>query len=159
MLRWRLLGAMAILVPLLALLWLDDHWNAGRPGIWIGPLAVVIGLLAAHEVNQLCEKAGLATSPTANLWGVFAVMATSLVPLLPETYPADSSIGKLEWIAIGLTVAVAILFTTELYRYRVPGESIARLAGGVFAVVYVGVLLSFLIQLRLLLPGARDSWP
>jgi phosphatidate cytidylyltransferase len=153
MLHWRLLGAFAILVPFLALLWLDDQWNAGRPGIWLGLVAVAFGLLAAQELSQMVRKAGLATSPTTNLAGVGVVMALTLVPLIPADYPADCPVGKLGWTLLGLAVAVAILFTTELYRYRVPGESIARLASGVFVIVYVGVMLSFLLQLRWLLPG------
>ena len=35
MLRWRLLGAAAILIPLLLLVFADYAWNFGYPGIWL----------------------------------------------------------------------------------------------------------------------------
>jgi phosphatidate cytidylyltransferase len=153
MLRWRLLGAFAMIVPLLAIFWLDDQMNGGRPGIWIGPLALVVGLLAAQEVNQLIAQAGLATSATTNLAGVFCVLGSSLIPLAWTQYPANCPVGKLGWTLLGLAVAVGLVFAVEVYRYRAPGESIARLAGGSLALLYVGVTLSLLFQIRLVRPG------
>ncbi len=152
MLRWRLLGAIAILTPLLVILWLDDQYNAGHPGIWVGPLATVVGLCAAHEVTQMMSRAGLPTSPTASSCGVLSVMLAAMYPLTGG-HDALAPLGMLAYILLGLVVAVALLFATEMNRFRVPGESIARLSAGVFVVVYVGVLLSFLVELRLMLPG------
>jgi phosphatidate cytidylyltransferase len=153
MLGWRLLGALLIATPLLGLLWLDDQCNGGRPGIWIGPLAVLVGLLAARELNALIGKAGLASSPTANLGGVVCVLGCSLLPLVRQEDHFGMPWGPLGWTLLGVTLAIGGLFGCELARYRVPGESIARLAGGCLVVVYVGMLLSFLIDLRLALPG------
>jgi phosphatidate cytidylyltransferase len=52
-----------------------------------------------------------------------------------------------------LALAVGLIFAVEVYRYRAPGESIARLAGGSLVLLYVGVTLSLLFQIRLLRPG------
>jgi phosphatidate cytidylyltransferase len=153
MLRWRLLGAFAILTPVLALFWLDDQMNAGRPGIWIGSLALIVGLLAAHELNQLIDRAGLATSAPTNLAGVVCVLGASLVPLAWSEYPADCPVGKLGWTLLGLALALGLLFAAAVYRYRAPGESIARLAGGSLVIIYIGVTLGLLFQLRLVRPG------
>jgi phosphatidate cytidylyltransferase len=153
MLRWRLLGAFAILAPLLILIWLDDQCNGGHPGIWLGPLTVLIGILAAHELNQLLGKAGLPTSSTANICGVFCVLSATLVPLAWSPSPTDVPSDGIAGTLIGLTIALGCLFAAELIRFRVPGESLARLAGGSLVIVYAGVLLSFLLQLRMLPPG------
>jgi phosphatidate cytidylyltransferase len=153
MLRWRLLGALLILTPLLTLFWLDDQHNAGRPGIWVGPLALVVGLLAAQELNQLIARAGLPTSSTANLAGVACVLGASLVPLAWTEYPADCPIGKVGWTLMGLALAIGLLFAVGVFYYRAPGESIARLAGGSLVIVYLGVCLGLLFQVRLVQPG------
>jgi phosphatidate cytidylyltransferase len=153
MLRWRLLGASLILVPLVSLLWLDDQLNAGRPGLWVGPLALVVGLLAAQELNQLIARAGLPTSGTANLVGVFCVLGGSLVPLAWTQYPPECPIGKLGWTLLGLALAIGLLFAVAVYHYRAPGESIARLAGGSLVIVYIGVCLGLLFHVRLVRPG------
>ena len=153
MLRWRLLGALLILAPFLSLLWLDDQLNAGRPGIWVGPLALVFGVLGAQELNQLIARAGLPVSPTANLAGVVCVLGASMVPLAWTVYPADCPIGKVGWTLMGLALAIGLLFAVAVYYYRAPGESIARLAGGSLVIVYLGLCLGLLFQVRLVRPG------
>lgn len=153
MLGWRLFSAAALIVPLLAVIWLDDQFNAGRPGIWLCPIAVIVGVMGCQEVNWLLSRKGLAVSRTPNLLATFSVLFVSLAPLLWIEYPVDCVIGKPGWSLLGMALAVAIIFTAELIRYREPGESLTRLATGLFATVYSGLLLSFLIQLRFLHDG------
>lgn len=153
MLRWRLVVTATLIVPLLALIWLDDQVNGGRPGIWISPVIVLVGLMACHEVNQLFRAGGIAVSPIPNLLSSFSVLALTLTPLLWIEYPTDCPIGKLGWTLLGMSVAVAIVFSCELVRYRQPGESLSRLSTGIFAATYTGLLMSFLIQLRYLYSG------
>ena len=153
MFGWRLFSAAALIVPLLTVIWLDDQYNAGRPGIWLCPIAVIVGVMACQEVNWLLSRKGLAVSRLPNLLATFSVLFVSLAPLLWIEYPVDCVIGKPGWSLLGMALAVAIIFTSELIRYREPGESLTRLATGLFAAVYSGLLLSFLIQLRFLHDG------
>lgn len=51
---------------------------------------------------------------------------------------------------VGLVFAAVVLgaFLLEMYRFREPGESVMRIAVGVWTVAYLGLLPSFLAQLR-----------
>jgi phosphatidate cytidylyltransferase len=148
-----LIAAASIIVPLLSLVWLDDQLNGGRPGIWLGPLAVLIGVLACHEVVCMFQAGNHPVAAIPALGGAAAVLLLSLVPLAWSSYPTDCPIGRPGWSYLGMGVAVAIIFTWELVQYREPGQSLARLSAGVFAVGYTGLLMSYLIQLRFVHSG------
>lgn len=156
MLRWRLLAAAAILIPLALLVWLDDQRNGGLPGIWLGPLALLVSLLACQETSNLLQKGAVATSPASNLLGVLLLLLATLVPV---AWPADSPgctgsnpWSNTTWTLIGTALALGTVFGAELRRFRQPGESLQRVCSGTFAVCYAGLLLSFLVQLRLWSP-------
>lgn len=152
MLRWRLLAAGFIIGPLLGLIWLDDQFHGGRPGIWLSSLAVVISVMAAHEVNQLWRHGGWACSPRVNLFAVACVTLASMIPLCWVEYPEGYGVSRQGWTLIGLAAALGLVFNAEIARYREPGESILRLAGGSFVVFYVGLNMGLLIQLRQVRP-------
>jgi len=60
------------------------------------------------------------------------------------------------WI---LAVAVVVVFLGQMRRYRKPGGIMANVSAAVFVMVYVGVMLSFAVQLRLAWGlGAMASW-
>ena len=69
MLRWRLIAAASIIVPLLSLVWLDDQLNGGRPGIWLGPIAVLVGVLACHEAVRLFQAGNHPVAPIPAMCG------------------------------------------------------------------------------------------
>jgi phosphatidate cytidylyltransferase len=49
-----------------------------------------------------------------------------------------------------LAAAALLVFVVEMYGYKEPGGSMANVAAAVFALVYVGLLLSFAVGLRML---------
>jgi phosphatidate cytidylyltransferase len=52
-------------------------------------------------------------------------------------------------------------FVVEMVRYRAPGKSVVQLATTILTFAYVGLLLSFLVQLRAIEPGgdrASRQW-
>jgi phosphatidate cytidylyltransferase len=151
-LRWRLIAAAAILLPLFLLLWLDDHWNVGRPGIWLAPVAVLLGGLACHEVGVLLERAGLATALRTNTLAVVALLLAAAVPVVWHCNASGRPVSHGRWILIGLVAGVGIVFAAELWRYRAPGHSLQRLAGGTFTICYLGLPLALLMQLRIWSP-------
>ena len=58
-----------------------------------------------------------------------------------------------------LAIAVLLVFLGDTRRYPEPGGSPANIAAAVLAVVYVGVMLSFAVELRLTWGiGALASW-
>lgn len=145
MLRWRLLLGIVFVAALLALGWLDLH--ATRPGAYLFPLALALAVLAAGEVLSLLAARGLDPLPWVVYGGSVAVVAANGVPIWrPEVASSWTAPASL----FGLVLLVA--FLGEMQRYEGPGGVMVRLALGVFGVAYVGVLLSFVVQLRLLGP-------
>jgi phosphatidate cytidylyltransferase len=145
MLRWRLLLSVLFIAGMAGLCWLD--WHASRPGIVLLPLAIVAALLAAGELLAMLRKRG--HDPLA--WVVYGgVLITLLFAALPGLWPGPG-VG---WIAAGFAVSVLLAFVGELKRYDGSGRATTNLAISVFAIAYVGGLIGFLIQLRLVGGGS-----
>ena len=53
------------------------------------------------------------------------------------------------WPLAALTICTLALFVNEMRLFQKPGRAIANMAASVFALIYVGLLFSFLVQLRL----------
>jgi phosphatidate cytidylyltransferase len=98
------------------------------------------------------QHAHVPTSPPVNLLGVLIVMLATLVPVVWHTEPENGGLGKLGWTLLGLAVSLGVVIGGELLRYRQPGQSLQRVASGAFAICYAGLLLSFLVQLRIWSP-------
>ena len=64
--------------------------------------------------------------------------------------PADCSVGRLGWLACGLVAGLLVALFGEMRQYTAPGQSIANLSAAALSILYVGGLLGFLVQLRLL---------
>ena len=157
MLRWRLTLGPLIIALLAALCWADAQ--ATRPGIWLVPMAVVLCLLATQEMLRMFRASG--KSPLA--WTVYV---GTLLPLLAACAPiawqdksfegiTDGPVGRLGWLACGLAAGLLIVLLGEMRQYTKPGQSIANISAAALSILYVGGLLGFLVQLRLL-PVAGD---
>ncbi len=143
MLRWRLsLGALLIGL-LIALCWLD-HCSAA-PGLWLLPVALVAVVLSTGEILRLARTAQL--RPVA--WPVYA---TNLLLVLAHwaIRPAGlAPASRLAWIAVILALGVLAAFVAEIHRYQSPGGVTANLGASGLAMLYVGLLLSITVQLRM----------
>ena len=163
MLRWRVSLAVLMIAALAGLCWLDA--SSSLPGLWLAPVAVVFTVAATIEVLDLARQAGMAPPAaivhTANLLLVLCPWAPLLYRrwqgLGAERVGSPWAAGTLSlWI---LTVAVMAVFLAEMRRYRKPGGVTANIAAAVFAMVYLGVMLSFAVQLRIAWGlGALASW-
>jgi len=148
MLRWRLLLGTVFVALVAALGWAD--MLAPRPGVWLFPLAVVVALAASGELlwmSRHCEARPLA-------WVVYAgnllIVTSNWLPYVTgDAAPPD--VWALPALAFALGLAVA--FGGEMQRYQKPGGVTERIAMAVLAQAYVGLLLSFVIQLRFLHGG------
>ncbi len=86
-------------------------------------------------------------------WVVYGgVVITLLSAVLPQFWPR-LGVG---WIGTGVAVSVLLAFVGELRRYNSSGQATANLAVAVFAIAYVGGLIGFLVQLRMLGGGATN---
>lgn len=68
-------------------------------------------------------------------------------------YPTDCPIGRIGWIACGLVAGLLVAFVGEAARFgkdvQQPGASTTNLSLATLSILYVGGLLAFLVQLRL----------
>ena len=153
MLRTRLLVAISILIPLLGLLIADFRWNGGAPGIWLAPFCLITSLAAAAEILDLLrnKKHNVASwsvyvGVTLILAGAFAPMAWQLAGMV---YPVDCPLAGMGLPMSAATAALAIVFVAEMRRYREPGGVIVNVALATFAIMYIGLLMSFVVKLRM----------
>ncbi len=147
MLRWRLLLGVVFIAVLLALFWLDLSVVAPGGSVLLA-LAVVLAAIAAGEILRLTSVGGARPLPWVVYGGAVAVVAASGVPHLWPNYPADCPVGKLGWPLAAMTGAMLAAFAGEMVRYEKPEGLTRDLALAIFGVSYVGLLMSFLVQLR-----------
>jgi phosphatidate cytidylyltransferase len=92
------------------------------------------------------------------LAGLVAVIAANWVRPLNHEWPA-----LVPWTTpwppiLGVVASVVIAaFLLEMAVYREPGEAVTRVAFTVFTVIYLGVLATFLFQLRWLSDATGDA--
>lgn len=152
MLRWRLLLGTLIIALLVGLSWLDAH--ASLPGVWLLPVLIVFSLLGSAEVLRLMACAGIRPAPWVVYTGNLLILATNWAPLVSRGNLASAGhpglVSPGDWVLVTFGVCVLLAFCAEMLRYRKPGGVTLNLAGAVFAFAYLGVMLSFAVQLRLI---------
>ena len=152
MLRWRLAAAAIIVVPLIGLLVADFYWNHGGPGIWIAPLGLIIGLMAAAEVLEMLATSNHRPLAWTVYLGVALIFAAACAPmawgLAGSVYPPNCPLGRLGLPLAATAFSLMMAFVGEMRRYEQPGGVMVNLALSVFAIVYVGVSLAFAALLR-----------
>lgn len=158
MLRFRLIVAALLIIPLLALLVGDVYVLPAAPGALLFPFGAATVLLAAHELSRMLSRGGYPHSYAGAMGGVALVwLACGIVvywPLSGEAYPADCPIGKLGWALGGQAVAVMLAFLPAIRNFDTeqPGH-LGRVAATLVPSVYLGLPTTFFIWLRLFEDG------
>ena len=149
MLRWRLISAALIVSSLLALIWLDYRQGVhGTPGLWLFPVLLLVSMLATEELLSLLRSKG--HQPVA--WVVYV---GNLVIPLAACLPVIASLVGLKYVVWPLAplaavpVVVILILVGEMGRFKQPGTAVVNTALSVFAIVYIGLLISFWALLRL----------
>ncbi len=148
MLRARVILGVLFVSILAAICWLDAH--ATRPGIYLAPLAVILAWLAAGEMLAFFRQRGHQPLAWVVYLGVSVPVIASCGPIAWISYPAYCPVGRLGWLAAGLTFALLLALMGEMRRFAVAGNSTIHLALASLSILYVGGLLGMLVQLRLL---------
>jgi phosphatidate cytidylyltransferase len=151
MLRWRLLLGAVFIGALVGLCWLDVHQALGAPpGAWLFPLALLLSLGASGEMLELVGRSDEKPIGWIVCVGNLAIVASNGVSLAwPSSFGSASPIERLGWPLITLTISMLVAFCGEMARYAVPGRVVVRIGLSALSFIYVGVLLSFVVQLRL----------
>ena len=156
MLRTRLMVGTLLIAALVGLCWLDHR--AAVPGTWLLPVLVAFTTLASQELLTLFAAKGLrpvaASVYAGNLLVVLSPWAASAARNLESSNASaigDSIASGLaaEFVLAALAIAVALALLGEMARFGGPGRAAENLGASVFAIVYLGLLLSFAVRLRL----------
>jgi phosphatidate cytidylyltransferase len=186
MLKWRLLLGTAIVLALVGLCWLDAQSDlpAGiqkvpikLPGVALMPLVLILAALATQEVLRLARAANLNPAAPAIYFGNLLLVIAQWLPAV-NLYvisllqnPLEPSrefdyMTHVEMIWAGshsalwaLSLGVIMIFVAEMRRFERPGGALANIAVGVFSLIYVGVMLTFAVQMRIFWGvGAVAAW-
>jgi phosphatidate cytidylyltransferase len=154
LLKLRLLSATVIISGLIGLLYLDYQYPCGAPGIWLLPLAMIVAVMMIYELLDLWRDRPDRPAPWPLYVGAPLTILLTAAPLLwtliGRPYPADCLLGRLGWPLMGMVAGFALALIAEMARYTKPGHSTGSIALSVFAIGYAGLLMSFLVSLRLL---------
>jgi phosphatidate cytidylyltransferase len=146
MLRWRLLLGFVFVTALVGLFWGDAYLtNQGRPaGLLLVPLAVVVGLLAAQEYLGMVHQREPQVSSAVTYVATAAIVAA---PWLAQF--SDHTPGELQLIAFVTSLLAVVVL--EICRYDKDSSQrvIERLSVTVLGFAYVGLLMSFVVRLRM----------
>ena len=151
MLRWRLILGVLSIALLAALCWADSLVD--RPGVFLAPLAVVLCLMATQEMLALLRAGGRTPVEWTVYVGTLLPVLASAVPILWKQYPTDCPIGRLGWLACGFAAGLVVAVLGEMIRYLQPGQTISNLGAAALSILYVGGMIGFLLQLRLMPAG------
>ncbi|MEX2308117.1 MAG: CDP-archaeol synthase [Pirellulales bacterium] len=139
---------MLVVAALAAVCWLDSVVT--RPGAFLLPIAVMLSWMCVVELLDMFNKRGRQPLAWALYCGVLlSVMAAGMQVFWPESV-AGNTLAGLGWLAIGLVVALLLALIGELQRYDGRWHITINLGLSAFTILYVGGLMGFVMQLRLL---------
>ncbi|MBI2827480.1 MAG: phosphatidate cytidylyltransferase [Planctomycetia bacterium] len=148
MLQWRITFGVLFSGAVAALCWLDAR--AATAGVWLLPLALIVALLGSGELVRMFAS----RLPAPVAWvvhlGNAGIVAANFAPRLSPQVP----LGDWGWPAAALALAMLVALVAEMARFQEAQRHVERLALSAFAFVYIGVLLSFAVQLRFVGPDA-----
>jgi phosphatidate cytidylyltransferase len=148
LLRWRLALGVLLIAAFVGVCWLDYH--AALPGVWFGLVACLLAVAAAGEMLWMLAHRDLRPLAGIVYGGNLLIVASNFVWLLWAASPDAGPLARLAWPLLATLLALIAAFAGEMRRYEAPGGVTVRLALAAFCLVYVGLLLSVLVQLRYL---------
>jgi phosphatidate cytidylyltransferase len=157
MLRTRVLSAILIVAALVALLYVDQGLAPWFP-LWF-VLSAFVMAATARELAALFSNTPARPDARVVAGGLLAILAANWLPHLAASCPTHDpvssimtepfgSIGVLAWPFLSFTAVVMAAFVAESLRFEQPGRAVASIAGTVLIVAYVGLLGTFMIQMR-----------
>lgn len=143
MLPTRLIVGALLIGLIVGMLMLDEGLSPWYPFSFM-----LMALVAIGGSYELCVLLGPARQPDARLChlGIVTIVVSNWLGHLP---PTEAWLPHpWVWVLIAFTLFVLAVFVSEMATFREPGRSLERMAMAIFIIAYLGVLPSFLIQLR-----------
>ena len=152
MLSWRIILGTVFVGTLVGIFWLD--WSQELPGKYLFPLAIVLTVLASGELARLFQQRTHPPSPLlVYLSPLFVLLAAGMPIYLPAQETESAFVGEV-WSLWALAAVLVAALVWEIATYRHDSEgATARLGLSLLPAVYLGLPMSFLIELRLFDPS------
>lgn len=163
MLQTRLLIGIPLAAGFVAILVVDSIYFAPWFPLWLVAMLVAMGL-AAREITNLFRETSASPDGVAVLGGVLAIVLSNWAPHVTQTvldthHRSGGALEALAWPMLAFVAVVMMIFITQSARFEHPGGTMATISGTVLAVAYVGLLGSFLVQIRWLESPAQGLVP
>ncbi|MBK8268063.1 MAG: phosphatidate cytidylyltransferase [Planctomycetes bacterium] len=153
--KQRLIYGTILIATLLALIYVDERL-VSRPynGILVTGVVLILAILASREMALLVRSAG--HEPLA-AWAVVSSAALVLIPFLDANADPDQPLLN-DWHATVAALVIAFLGSAAgaATRKKTDG-AIAAIGTTLLAIIYVGLLASFLVRIRVFGPPGA-SW-
>jgi len=158
MLGTRLVIGLSMVAGILLVLCLDE-WLAPWFPIWFALSMIAMGA-SAMELVGLLHATSARPSGNTVFGGVMALVVANWaphvtdamlgIPRLADALPYDPSapVGALAWPLCTFVAIVMGAFVIQSAQFEQPGRTMATIAGTVLTVAFVGLLGSFMIQMR-----------
>ncbi len=159
MLAHRLATGLTLIALFVLVLFGDEWFFAPWYPLWSIATTVVLGWVALEMIDLLNASSARPSGNTV-FGGVLAIAVANWLPHLIEHLLADSrlprddaylpaaAINALAWPLLAFVGVVMFSFVAQSVQFSRPGNTMATIAGTVLATAYVGVLGSFVVQLR-----------
>jgi len=157
MLGTRLFFGLSMVAGLLLALCVDE-WLAPWYPIWFFLSGFVL-VAAARELIGLLDSTSARPSANSVIGAVLALLVANWIPHVAVHHDGRPGVSALEYdpaqplnvLAYPFLCFVAVLmisFVVQSLQFEKPGQTMAKIAGTILAVAYVGLLGSFMIQMR-----------
>jgi phosphatidate cytidylyltransferase len=158
MLGTRLVMGFAMAGAILLVLWLDERFAPWFP-IWL-VLATVVLWSSALELVGLLNATSTRASSNAVLGGILALQFANWAPHVAHAlqtsdrlagrlpYDPLAPVSVLGWPLLVFVGVVMATFLAQSVQFQKPGATLTTIAGTVLALSYVGLLGTFIVQLR-----------
>ncbi len=157
MLATRVSSGLCLIAVLVGVLFLDE-WFAPWFPLWFALSVLALGA-ASIELVGLLRATSSRPSLNSVLGGVMALAVANWLPHLAErlgdsdrrplaSYEPAEPIAVLSWPLLTFVGVLMVSFIVQSVQFVRPGRTMATIAGTILAVAYVGLLGSFIIQMR-----------
>ncbi|MBA4018191.1 MAG: hypothetical protein C0483_13545 [Pirellula sp.] len=152
MLRWRLILGALFISAVAALMWIDAHgvgdWH--YPGIALIPLALLLTVGGTQEYLSMVRTREPDVPRCALYFGNIAIVATAAI---------RNQHVSVYWQLAAFAGAFLLHVVIEVFRYDKDRSQrvTERLGLSVLGLVYIGLLMSFIVRLRLV--GVASLFP
>ncbi len=158
MLGTRLVMGFAMAGAILLVLWLDERFAPWFP-IWF-VLATVVLWSSALELVGLLSATSTRASSNAVLGGILALQFANWAPHVSHAlqtsdrlagrlpYDPLAPVSVLGWPLLVFVGVMMATFIAQSVQFEKPGGTLTTIAGTVLALSYVGLLGTFIVQLR-----------